>query len=76
MTQTEHSSVPGSSDPYELSATQAAQVLKPVIDVSAKTIRRWAEQGALHSIVGPGNRRLFRRSDLDRFVDKLVGTSA
>lgn len=68
----EHSYVDGETEPYELSPNQAARFLYHRVPVTPRTIRRWAEQGLLPSYNGPGNRRRFRRSDLDKFIDARI----
>jgi excisionase family DNA binding protein len=48
-----------------LTAAEAAQILY----VSVPTVRRWAREGALPSVIIPGGRRRFRISDLPGFCD-------
>ena len=51
-----------------LTTTEAAAVLQ----VSANTVRDWADSGALAGVRTPGGHRRFRRSD----VDALLAPSA
>jgi len=39
-----------------------------MIGVRRETLREWDEKGSLTAIRTPGNRRLYKLSDIDRFL--------
>ena len=42
--------------------------------VSAGTVRRWADSGALESFRTPGGQRRYRVTDLDKFIESWKET--
>ncbi|MBD0330887.1 MAG: response regulator [Thermoleophilia bacterium] len=54
------------SEPDWLTLGQAAKYL----GVAQSTIRKWSDQGRLAAFYTPGGHRRYRRSDLDRFLER------
>jgi len=53
-------------EPEWLTLGQAAKYL----GVAQSTIRKWSDQGRVPAFYTPGGHRRYRRSDLDRFLDR------
>ena len=58
-----------------LSASQAAKLLP---STTASTVSRWARRGEIPSVLLPGGRRFFRRSDIEALLVPIpaIGSAA
>ena len=55
-----------------LSASQAAKLLP---STTASTVSRWARRGEIPSVLLPGGRRFFRRSDIEALLVPVAASS-